>query len=258
MSRVRMEWRRAPVALLQVDTPEQGACVKIEIWSDIVCPWCYIGKRRFEEALAGFEHRDEVEIIWRSFELDPQAPHEAHGDLDARLANKYGIPVEQARQMQAQITETAAGAGLAFRFDIARTGNTFTAHRLIHFAASAGLSGDLKERLMAAYFTEGEAISDAETLVRLACEVGLDAEKARRVVDGDAYAEAVRTDEQEASALGIRGVPFFVLDRTYGVSGAQPAEVLLDAMRTAWGERPALTMVAPEAAEVCDDDTCAV
>lgn len=232
--------------------------MKVEIWSDVVCPWCYIGKRRFEEALAQFEHRDEVEVLWRSFELDPQASPEPQGDLDARLAAKYGMPVEQARQMQAQITLTAAGEDLSFRFDRARTGNTFTSHRLLHLAASVGRSGELKERLLAAYFAEGEAISDAETLVRLAVEVGLDAEQARRVVDGDAYAEDVRADEAEAAALGISGVPFFVLDRTYGVSGAQPAQVLLDALRTAWEQRPSLTMVAPQDAGICDDDSCAV
>ena len=140
----------------------------VEIWSDIACPWCYVGKRRFEAARAAFEHRDEVEVTWRSFELDPGAPRERPGDRAEHLAAKYGSSVEQARAMQENMTQVAAGEGLDFRFDIARDGTTFDAHRLLHLAAASGRQDALKERLMRAYLTEGELMSDAETLTRLA------------------------------------------------------------------------------------------
>jgi predicted DsbA family dithiol-disulfide isomerase len=213
----------------------------VEIWSDIVCPWCYIGKRRFEAALAQFAHGDEVEVRFRSFELDPGAPVMPEGSGAERLAAKYGIPVAEAEAMQARVTETAAADGLEYQLDRARGGNTFDAHRLLHLAAAQGVQADAKERLMRAYFSEGEPISDPETLVRLAAEAGVDADAAREVLAGDRYAAEVRDDEQLAAQLGIRGVPFFVLDRRYGVSGAQPPEALLQALEQAWdeAERPA-------------------
>jgi predicted DsbA family dithiol-disulfide isomerase len=213
----------------------------VEIWSDIVCPWCYIGKRRFEAALAQFAHGDEVEVRFRSFELDPGAPVMPEGSGAERLAAKYGIPVAEAEAMQARVTETAAADGLEYQLDRARGGNTFDAHRLLHLAAAQGVQADAKERLMRAYFTEGEPISDPETLVRLAAEAGVDADAAREVLAGDRYAAEVRDDEQLAAQLGIRGVPFFVLDRRYGVSGAQPPAALLQALEQAWdeAERPA-------------------
>ncbi|HEY7198564.1 MAG TPA: DsbA family oxidoreductase, partial [Candidatus Dormibacteraeota bacterium] len=190
--------------------------MKVEIWSDVVCPWCYIGKRRFERALAGFEHRDEVEVRWRSFELDPRAPRES-GDEEpaARLARKYGMTVEQARAAQDRVTGLAAEEGLAYRLDAARPANTFDAHRLLHLAADRGVQAAVKEGLMAAYFTEARPIGDSETLVAVAAGAGLDEAAAREVLAGDAYAEDVAADEREAAALGISGVPFFVLDRRY-------------------------------------------
>jgi predicted DsbA family dithiol-disulfide isomerase len=208
----------------------------VEIWSDIVCPWCYIGKRRFEAALDRFDHRDEVSVLWRSFELDPQAPVDLEGTSAERLAEKYGMTHERAQAAQAQVTEAAAQEGLAYRLDIARGGNTFTAHRLVHEAAVHGRQAAAQERLMAAYFTEGEAISDPETLARLVAEAGVDPDEARAVAFGDRHGDAVREDELLAARLGIQGVPFFVLDRRYGVSGAQPAEVLLEALQRAWAD----------------------
>jgi predicted DsbA family dithiol-disulfide isomerase len=211
----------------------------VEVWSDVVCPWCYIGKRRFETALESFEHAEEVTVLWRSFELDQDAPKAAEGTATERLAAKYGMTVERATQLQAEMTERAAAEGLEFRFDVARSGNTFDAHRLIHLAATYGHQSAAKERLMRAYFTEGEAIADPATLVRVLAEVGVDADEARDVLATDRFASDVREDELLASRLGIQGVPFFVLDRRYGVSGAQPPEALLQALQRAWGRRSA-------------------
>jgi predicted DsbA family dithiol-disulfide isomerase len=205
----------------------------VEIWSDVVCPWCYVGKRRFEHALEQFAHRDDVRLTWRSFQLDPAAPPERTHSGAEHLAAKYGMTVEQAEQSNAQMTELAAGEGLEYHLDRTRGGNSFDAHRLIHLAAARGRQDAMKERLMRAYFTEGEAIGDAETLVRLATEVGVDPDG----LLNDAYADAVRADEELAMRIGIRGVPFFVLDRRHGVSGAQPSELLLEALDKAWEAR---------------------
>jgi predicted DsbA family dithiol-disulfide isomerase len=210
----------------------------VEIWSDIACPWCYIGKRRFEAALAEFEHRDEVNVIWRGFELDPDAPEERVGDRAERLASKYGMTVEQAKAAEAQLVATAAGDGLEFRFDIARSGNTFDGHRLVHLAATHGLADEMKERLLRAYFTEGELIGDRDTLVRLAGEVGLPADEVAQALDDGSYADEVRDDERTAAAFGIGAVPTFVVDRAIGASGAQPPEALLDLLRQGWERRP--------------------
>jgi predicted DsbA family dithiol-disulfide isomerase len=207
--------------------------VHVEIWSDIACPWCYIGKRRFETALAGYEHAGEVTYQWRSFELDPEAPAERAGDRAEHLAGKYGIPVEQARAMEEQMAERAAADGLTFDFSIARAGNTFDGHRVLQLALEHGVQPAMKERLMRAYFTDGELISDHATLVRLAGEVGLEGDEVRAMLEGDRYAAEVREDEQLAQRIGIQGVPFFVLNRRYGVSGAQPADALMQALETA-------------------------
>lgn len=210
--------------------------MKVEIWSDVVCPWCYIGKRRFETALDRFDHRGEVEVEYRSFELNPNASNQADGTLEETLARKYGLSLEQARAMNARVVDAAAKEGLRYRFDIARRGNTFDAHRLIHLAAADGLQAAMKERLMAAYFMEGRAIGDHDTLVELAAEVGIDAGRARSVLESDEFAADVRADEREAVELGITGVPFFVISRRYGVSGAQPPEVMLKALAAGWDD----------------------
>ena len=232
--------------------------MKIEIWSDIVCPWCAIGKRRFESALERFDHRDDVEVVWRSFELDPTAPAERPESLNEHLAAKYGMSVAQAAAMHQQMTATAAQEGLDFRFDRARPGNTFDAHRLIHLAAEHGLQDAMKDRLLTAYFTEGQPIGDISTLTRLAGEVGVDEVLAKETLSGDAFADAVRADEAEASALGISGVPFFVVDRRYGVSGAQPADLLLEVLDKAWSQRQPMTMVNVDGDAACAEDNCAV
>lgn len=228
--------------------------MEIEIWSDVACPWCYVGKRRFEAALAQFEHADDVQVVWRSFELDPQAPAERGGDRAEHLAAKYGMSVEQARQAEQRMTQTAAGDGLDFRFDIARAGNTFDAHRVVHLAHKRGLQDAMKERLLRAYFSQGELVSDHETLRRLAVEVGLPEAEVAEVLAADGYADEVREDERIAAGLGISAVPTFVVDRALGVSGAQPPEALLELLRQGWANRRPVTVAA--AGESCGVDGC--
>lgn len=237
--------------------------MKVQIWSDVVCPWCYVGKRRFESALAQFPHRDAIELTWRSFELDPGAkPSSPHrpGAYVEKLARKYGRTIPQAQQMLDQMTATAAGEGLNFRFDISRGGNTFDAHRLLHLALTHGLQDDLKEELDHATFTEGLAVSDHTELTKVAVAAGLDEGEVRDVLSSDRFADAVRADEAQAHAYGINGVPFFVIDDKYGVSGAQPAEQLLAVLNKAWSEsdESSKLVVTGGSGEVCDDDSCAV
>jgi predicted DsbA family dithiol-disulfide isomerase len=206
----------------------------VEIWSDVVCPWCYLGKRRFENALSRFQHRDDVEVVWRSFELDPNAGPSSGAPAAERLAAKYGMSVEDAAANHERLTALAAADGLEYHLDRTRGGNTFDAHRLIQLGKARGIQDAVKERLMRAYFTENVAIDDHETLVRVAAEAGLDADEARAVLASDDYADAVRSDEELARRIGINGVPFFVLGRRYGVSGAQEADVLLEALDKSW------------------------
>ena len=228
--------------------------MQVEIWSDIACPWCYVGTRRFEAALAEFEHRDEVTVTWRSFELDPTAPAEREGDRAEHLARKYGSTVEHARAMQDHMTGVAAEEGLDFRFDIARSGNTFDGHRILHLAAEHGLQDAMKDRIMRAYLGEGELISDHATLTRLALEVRLPEDEVRETLATDRFAQEVREDEHTAGSLGITAVPFFVIDRAYGTSGAQSPELLGELLRRGWEARPKLTVVS--GGEACGPDGC--
>lgn len=205
----------------------------LEIWSDIVCPWCYIGKRRLERALEDLPEREAVEVRFRSFELDPGRPASTHETLEQMLSAKYGVSTEQARAMNDRVTRLAADEGIEFRLDIARPGNTFDAHRLAHLADAHGHGPALMERLQAAYFCEGAPIGDHDTLRRLAGEAGLDEGMADALLGSDGHADDVRGDEALAAQLGIRGVPFFVFDRRLGVSGAQEPAVLVEAYRQA-------------------------
>jgi predicted DsbA family dithiol-disulfide isomerase len=232
----------------------------IEIWSDVVCPWCYIGKRRFESALARFAHRDQVVVVWRSFELDPHAPRRTLGSLNDLLAQKIGVSPAQAAAMNRQVADLAATEGLDYQLDRAKPGNTFDAHRLIHLAAAHNLQAQAKERLLRAYFTEGLPISDPDTLATIGAELGIAGDEVRAMLAGDAYADDVRADERRAAAFGIRGVPFFVIDEQYGVSGAQTPTVFLDALEQAWATAHPLTLVSAPSQEDgnCDDGSCAV
>jgi predicted DsbA family dithiol-disulfide isomerase len=213
--------------------------MQVEIWSDIVCPWCYLGKRRFERALAGFEHRDQVQVVYRSFELDPAAPPDVTTPTVERLAANYGMSPEQAEQAQRQMEERAAADGLTFRMAGLRSGNTRDAHRLLQLAKEAGLQDELMERLQRAYFTDQESIFDHQSLARFATEIGLDGDDVAAVLASGQYTDHVETDEQMARSLGATGVPLFVIDRKYGISGAQPAETIASVLERAWRESAA-------------------
>ncbi|MET9485146.1 DsbA family oxidoreductase [Streptomyces sp. NPDC006638] len=240
--------------------------MRVEIWSDIACPWCYVGKARFEKGLAAFAHRDDVEVVHRSFELDPGR---AKGDTALvvdMLATKYGRTREEARAMEENVASNARSEGLEYRIDGRDHGSTFDIHRLLHLAKARGRQDELLSLAYRANFAEERSVFDSETLVALAVEAGLDEAEARAVLaDADAYADDVRADEREAAELGANGVPFFVLDRRYGVSGGQPAEVFTQALEQAWqgrviteiGQSGGDADVADDAA-VCGPDGCAV
>ncbi|NML49808.1 DsbA family oxidoreductase [Streptomyces sp. R302] len=232
--------------------------MRVEIWSDIACPWCYIGKARFEKGLAAFAHREDVEVVHRSFELDP---HRAKGDTGPvleMLAKKYGRTLDEARAMEAHVASNAHSEGLEYLADGRDHGNTFDIHRLLHLAKERGRQNELLDLAYRANFAEERSVFDAETLVTLAVEAGLDEAEARAVLaDENAYADAVRADEREAAELGANAVPFFVLDRRYGVSGGQPAEVFTQALEQAWQGR-VLQPVGAADAEACGPDGCEV
>ena len=233
--------------------------MKVEIWSDIMCPFCYIGKRRFEAALAEFPHADQVQVHWRSFELDPDLTTRPGQTIHELLAERKGLSVEQGRQMNTQMAQHAATVGLAFDFDKTIPANTFNAHRLLHLAAAHHCQDALKERILRAYFTEGGNVDDAATLSALAAEVGLPAAEVAALWTSDDYAQEVRHDEYQARQLGIRGVPYFVFADKYAVSGAQPSELFAEVLAKVWDEaRPAPTLVAgtEEAACGLDGSAC--
>ena len=230
----------------------------VDIWSDVACPWCYIGKRRLESALSSFAHADAVDVVWHAFELDPSAPPASPEPTryPERLAKKYGVPLADAEAMIKRVVDTAAAEGLYFRFDRIRSGNTFDAHRLIRFARERGLQGAVKERVLRAYFCEGEAVSDRSVLARLADEVGMDAAEALQVLETNAHANDVRDDEGAAADLGITGVPFFVVGDRYAISGAQPAEGLLRALERAYAERSSAAAPSTGGAPACEPAGC--
>ncbi|GAA4393718.1 DsbA family oxidoreductase [Hymenobacter koreensis] len=233
--------------------------MKVEIWSDIVCPFCYIGKRRFEQALAQFPHRNAVEIVWRSFELDAQARTEPGGNLYEKLAAKYGQPLAWAKEMSANMTQSAAELGLRFNFDHAVPANTFRAHRLVHLAAQHGRQDAAKERLFKAYLEEGLNIDDQATLQRIGAELGLPAEEVTRVLESDEFAQDVRHDEYQARQIGVRGVPYFVFADKYAVSGAQPAELFQEVLEKVWDEfnpKPALQEISTAGGSCSVDGVC--
>jgi predicted DsbA family dithiol-disulfide isomerase len=231
--------------------------LQVSIWSDIACPWCYVGKRRFEAALASFEHAADVEITWRSFELDPSAPRvRPEEDHAQRLAAKYGMTVAQAQQRTDQLVELARIEGLTLDFKRIRPGNTFDAHRLLHLAHAHGLQSELKERLLRAYLSEGQPIGEHATLLSAAQDVGLDIDATQAVLSTDQYAADVRRDEAEARSLGISGVPCFVLAQRYAIEGAQPASHMKLALERAYAELPALTSLRVEEGAVCGPDGC--
>ena len=210
--------------------------MQVEIWSDIMCPFCYIGKRKFETALSQFENRDEVEVIWKSFQLDPNSPTLPDKSIYEYLSERKGMSVEQAHQMTKQITTRAEQVGLTFNFDTAVTANSFDAHRLLHLAHEEGVQNETKEALLAAYFTDGKNVADADTLTQVGEKAGLEPQRVKAVLQSDQYVSAVQQDIYESRQLGVQGVPFFVLNRKYAVSGAQESDTFLDALKTAFAE----------------------
>ena len=216
--------------------------IKIDVWSDIACPWCFIGKRNLENGLAATADDDDapvVEIEYHSFELSPDTPVDFVGGEVDYLSQHKGISPSQAREMLDRVTGVAADAGLEYRFDILQHTNTVKAHELLHFAKEHGRQLDLSERLMSAYFLEGKHVGRDDDLVALAAEVGFDADETREALDSERYLADVRADQAQAQTYGINGVPFFVIDGKYGVSGAQPAEAFAQIARQVWAERGA-------------------
>lgn len=231
----------------------------VEIWSDVVCPWCYIGKRRFEAALARFEHADQVEIRWRSFELDPRAPFRRSGNMAEHLAAKYGMSVDDARARMADMDRMAAAEGLAFDLGRTQGGNTLAAHRLIHLAYEGGpeKGAAMKEALLQSYFIDFQPISEPDVLVDVALTQGLERSEVEQLLAGDRFTAEVRAEEAEAAALGATGVPFFVIDRAFAIPGAQDPDTVLQVLRRAWERRPALVVTATDG-PACDDGSCPV
>jgi predicted DsbA family dithiol-disulfide isomerase len=233
--------------------------LRVDVWSDIVCPWCAIGKHRLDRALASFPHHKDVEVVWRAFELDPSAPRIREGDQASHLAKKYGRTKAEAEAMIQRVSDVAAADGLAFDLLHAKSGNTFDGHRLLHLAAERGVQGAVKGRFFRGYMAEGLAIGDHDVLVNLAAEAGLDAEEARATLASDRYASEVRDEESAARAIGITGVPFFVFGGRLAVSGAQPAEVLSRALEEAWAQAPEGRDDGADASEgaACGPEGCA-
>jgi predicted DsbA family dithiol-disulfide isomerase len=240
--------------------------IAVDVWSDIACPWCYVGKRRLEAALKTFPDADKVKLTWRAFELDPSAPRVRDDGLThaERIAAKYGMSPKDAEERMKHLTDVAAKDGLDMRFDIAQSGNTLDGHRLVHFATAKGgaAKGDeAKERLFHAYFTEGVPVGEIDALVKIGGELGLGEEETRAMLAGDAYVLEVRADEEEAARLGIRGVPFFVVGEKYGVSGAQTAEVLRQVLDKVSAEQKDTAKIEThangEVGEACGVDGCA-
>jgi len=234
--------------------------MRIDIWSDYACPFCYIGKRRLENALSQFPNRDQVEVVFRSFQLDPHAKLNETQSIHEMLASKYGMTIEKAKAMNAQLAEQAQDVGLDFQFDTMKHTNTFDSHRLSHFASSKGKGAEMSERLLRAYFTDSLNLGDRSVLATLAAEIGLDQAEVAAMLETDAYTADVNGDIEEGSRLNITGVPFFVFNNKYALSGAQPGPVFTEVLDTVWAEEqagPTLQVVGKGKSDVSTDDGCA-
>ncbi|WP_017934109.1 DsbA family oxidoreductase [Nocardioides sp. Iso805N] len=235
--------------------------MRIDIWSDIACPWCYVGKRRLETALAAFPHRDEVEVVWHSFELMPDAPEQPVETAQEMLARKFGVPREQAAEMQQRVSGLAAEEGMSWDHEHSVHVRTRSAHRLLHLALEEGgpaQQSALKEALLDAYFTQAANVADPALLTGLATSVGLDGDRVSEVLGSQEYDDAVEADVAQAARYGATGVPFYVIDEKYGVSGAQPAELFAQVLDKAWADtHPALETVGG-GTDVCGPDGCAI
>lgn len=236
--------------------------MKVEIWSDYACPFCYIGKQRLETALQQFENKDDVEVVYKSFELDPNAPKKVDHDVHDMLSSKYGMSREQAISMNNNLGAQAKEVGLNFQFDTLQLTNTFDAHRLSQYAAKQGKMNEATQQLFQAYFTDSLLLGDNETLVELGVKIGLEREEVIKVLAGNEYAEQVRADEEEARRLGVTGVPFFVIDRKYAISGAQSSNAFLQTLEKAWSESRPLQVLNntdnSNGTDGCGDGSCSI
>ena len=234
--------------------------MKIELWSDFACPFCYIGKKRFEQALEKFPHKDQVEIILKAYQLNPNAPKVMTKGPAESFAKGHGMTVEQAKQRFEMFVEQAKTVGLTYNYDAIQMTNSFDAHRLAKWANQFGKEYEVTDRIMKAYFTDGLNIADSDTLGALAAEVGLDKTVALKVLKGKDYADQVQAEMTEAREVGVQGVPFFVLNRKYGISGAQPVEYFSQVLETLWEEeKPQFkTVEGSKKGSYCDDETCEV
>ncbi|MBO6659563.1 MAG: DsbA family oxidoreductase [Roseivirga sp.] len=228
--------------------------MKIEIWSDVMCPFCYIGKRHLEEALADFPQKDEVEIVWKSFQLNPDMPESSEENVYEYLAEAKGISLEQSKQMHERVEEMAATAGLDYNFDIAKVANSFKAHRVLQLAKRKNLGNELKEALLEAYFIKGKNTSDYNTLVELATSVGITEAEVELALNEEQFANYVKQDIDEARQIRVQGVPFFVFDRKYAVSGAQPVEHFKATLEKLQAESSSFINTSPEQGDSCDVD----
>jgi predicted DsbA family dithiol-disulfide isomerase len=232
--------------------------MKIEIWSDVVCPFCYIGKRKLEKALEKFQFKHKVEIEWKSFQLNPDQQTKPGVSTLEDLSKSKGWSMEQTKQITSQVVQMAKAEGLTFDFDKAVVANTKNAHQLIHLAKEFEIQDAMKERLLKAYFSDGLNVDDPETLIQLGMEVGVPEKKIKHMLETNTYLEAVDQDIYEARLIGVRGVPFFVLDRKFGISGAQPDEVFDQTLEKAWTEfaknNPVLDITSTTEGESCDVD----
>lgn len=220
--------------------------MKVEIWSDIVCPFCYIGKRKFEHAMNAFPHKEHIEIEWRSFQLDPEMQPSKGMSVHQYLAERKGVSAAQGKAMNDQMTKMASEVGLEYHFDKAIITNTLNAHRLLHFAKNKGKQQETKEKLFAAYYTEGKDIGDAAVLMAIGESVGLDSAEIMECFQGDAFIQEVNADIYKAQQMGVQGVPFFVFNNTYAVSGAQPSTVFTQVLEKVWQEeQPLVEAIAP-------------
>jgi protein disulfide-isomerase len=236
-----------------------GNKLKVQIWSDIMCPFCYIGKRRIEEALQNFEHKEAVEIEWKSYQLDASFIASPEDNMVEHLAEKYRKDNDWAQNMLDNMTQNAKTAGLDFHFEKAVLANSFNAHRLLHLAKKYNLANDLEELLFKAYLTEGKNINDLDTLSKLGIEVGLDSEEITQVLNSDTYGAEVNKDQEEANAIGVQGVPFFVLDNKYAIYGAQPASAFLETLEKVWEEgkfESKVTLLNTTDGDSCGTDGC--
>lgn len=238
--------------------------MKVEIWSDVMCPFCYIGKRHFEQAIEKLPFKNEITVDWKSYQLNPEYHNTNNETVYDYLSRSKGMPIEQAKQMTKQVADMAANAGLKLDFDANIPANTFNAHRLIHLAAKHGLQDQAEEKLFEAHFINSQNIDDLSVLIDLAEEIGLEKAEVEEVLKGDQFSEAVRYDIYESQNLGIRGVPYFVMDRKYGISGAQPVEAFTDALTKSFTEwkatqpKTTLTSLNKNDDAICDENGCEI